>query len=95
MHIYIYIYIYISTTTLGQSGPENNSNEGVVNIPQRSHTSSLPIDCLLSHLGHILCGGAYSCANMQLVDSIALTTRAQRYTYNMMNISLHAYIDRI
>ena len=32
------------TTTLSQSGPESNDNEGVLHIPQSSKTEALPLD---------------------------------------------------
>ena len=43
-------------TTLDQSGPESNGNEGVLHIPQSSRISGAwPSDCLLP--GHLLGGG--------------------------------------
>ena len=58
-------------TTLGQSGPGNNGNEGVLHIPQSSSIpgTSLP-DCLVSYPGHSL-GEFYSYAEMKLVYSTA------------------------
>ena len=34
------------TTTLGQSGPGSDSNEGILQIPQSSGTGNSPSDCL-------------------------------------------------
>ena len=42
------------TTTPDQSGPESNSNEGVLHIPQNSKTGALPSDGLMSCSGHLL-----------------------------------------
>ena len=44
-------------TSLGQSGPGNNSNQGVLHIPQSSRTGASPSDCLASYPGHSLGGG--------------------------------------
>ena len=44
-------------TIPGQSGAENDSNEGVLYIPQRSNiTGSSPSDCLMSYPGQSLQG---------------------------------------
>ena len=44
-----------SATTLGQSGPRSNGNEGVLHIPQSSSiTGTLPSDGLMSYAGHSL-----------------------------------------
>ena len=44
-------------TTLGQSGPGSDGNEGVFRIPQNSSTAgTLPSDCLVSYPGHSLGG---------------------------------------
>ena len=41
-------------TTLGQSGPESNENEGGLGIPQSSIiTEALLSGCLVSYLGHL------------------------------------------
>ena len=40
--------------TLGQSGSGCNGNEGVLHIPQISKAGDLPLDCLMSYLGHLL-----------------------------------------
>ena len=54
-------------TTLGQSGPGSNGNEGVLRIPQSpSITGTSPSDCLVSYPEHTLegvlplCRGAVS-----------------------------------
>ena len=42
-------------STLGQSGPESDSNEWVLCIHQSSrYTGVLPSDCLVSYPGHLL-----------------------------------------
>ena len=44
-----------SKQALGQSGPENNGNEGVLHIPQSSRMIGVSIsDCLKSYPGHLL-----------------------------------------
>ena len=44
-------------TTLSQSGPVSNSNEGVLRIPRSSNiTGTSPSDCLVSYPGHPLGG---------------------------------------
>ena len=45
-------------TTPDKSGPRNDSNEGIVRIPQSSSiTGALLSDCLVSLAGHSLVGG--------------------------------------
>ena len=52
-------------TTLGQSEPRKDGNEGVLHIPQISSINGVTqADCLLSYPGHSL-GLAYPCAEMQ------------------------------
>ena len=41
-------------TTLGQSGPGNNGNEGVLHIPQIFKAGALPSNCLMSYLRYSL-----------------------------------------
>ena len=56
---------------LGQSGPGNNGNEGVLCIPQSpSITGNSPSDCLMSYPGHSLVE-SYPSAEVQSVYSIA------------------------
>ena len=44
-----------SATTLGQSGPGSDGNEGVLHIPQSSSiTGTSPSDCLALYQGHSL-----------------------------------------
>ena len=58
-------------TTLGQSGPGSDGNEGVLRIPQSSSiTGTSPSDCLISYPGHSL-GGCYPSAEVQSVYSTA------------------------
>ena len=44
-------------TTLGQSGPGNNDNEGVLHISQFSKTQVSRSDTLMSYVGHSMAGG--------------------------------------
>ena len=61
----------LGATTLGQSGPESDGNEGVLHIPQSSCiTGASPSDCLVSYLGHSL-EEFYPTAEMQSVYSTA------------------------
>ena len=39
------------TVNPGQSGPENNGNERILHIPQRSKTGASPLHSLVSYLG--------------------------------------------
>ena len=56
-------------TTLGQSEPGSDGNQGVLRLPQSSSiTGSSPSDCLVSYLGHSL-GGPYPSAEVQLLYS--------------------------
>ena len=58
-------------TTLGQSGPGSDGNEGVLHIPQSSSTAGTsPSDCLVSYPGHSL-GGSYPSAEVKSVHSTA------------------------
>ena len=59
------------TTTSGQRGPESDSNEWVLHIPQSSKTRASPSHCFMSYQGDSL-GEAYLSAEMQLVHSTAL-----------------------
>ena len=59
-------------TTLSQSGPENNANEGVLCIPQSYIISGTsPFDSLVSYSGNSLVGGCYSSTEKQSVYSTA------------------------
>ena len=59
-------------TTLGQSEPGSNGNEGVLRIPQGpSITGTSPSDCLVSYPGHSLGVGSYPSAEVQSVYSTA------------------------
>ena len=40
-------------TTLGQSRPGSNGNEGILHIPQSSRAGTSPSDCLMSYPGHL------------------------------------------
>ena len=47
--------ILSGATTLGQSGPKSDGNEGVLCIPQSSSiTGTSTLDCLVSYQGHSL-----------------------------------------
>ena len=60
-----------STTTLVQSEPGSDGNEGVLCIPQSSsNTVTSPSDCLVSYAGHSLLG-SYLSADVQSVYSTA------------------------
>ena len=66
-------------TTLGQSEPGSDSNEGIIRIPQCSNiTGTSPSDCLVSHPRHTF-GKSYLSAEMQLVYSITPADRASDY----------------
>ena len=50
-------------TTLGQSGPGSNDNEGVLHIPQSSsNTGTSPSNCSVSYPGHLR--GSYHSAKV-------------------------------
>ena len=52
-------------TTLGQSGPGNNDNEGVLYTPQSSSiTGASPSDCLVSYPGHSFDAESYYFADV-------------------------------
>ena len=58
-----------SATTQSQSGPGNDSNKGVLRIPQiPCITGTSPSDSLVSYAGHPL-GESYSSAEKKLVNS--------------------------
>ena len=45
-------------TISDQSGPESDSNEGEINIPQSSSIiGASPSDCVMSYAGYTLAGG--------------------------------------
>ena len=59
-------------TTLGQSEPESDDNEGGLRILQSSSIiGASPSDYLESYLEHSWGGGSYLSAEMQLVSSTA------------------------
>ena len=61
----ISIWSISGATTLGQSGPGSNSNEGVISIPQSSSITRTSLsDYLMSYLGHSL-GESYPSAEVQ------------------------------
>ena len=65
-------------TTLGQSGPGSNGNEGVLCIHQSaSITGTSPSDCLVSYPGYSL-GESYPSEKMQSVYSTALANWAKK-----------------
>ena len=55
-----------SATTLGQSGPRTNGNEGLLWIPQISMAGTSLSDGLMSYPGNLLGGRSYSFAEMQM-----------------------------
>ena len=59
-------------TTLGQSGPGSDGNEGVLHIPQSYNITGPSLsDCLASYTGHSLRRESYSSAEVQSVYSTA------------------------
>ena len=58
-------------TTLGQSRPRSNDNEGALRIPQRSRTRASPADGLMTFPRHSLWGRSYCSAEMLSVYSTA------------------------
>ena len=58
-------------TTLGESGPGSDGNEGVPSISQKSRTGASPSDCLGSYLEHSF-GGSYPPEEMLSMYSTAL-----------------------
>ena len=66
-------------TTLGQCGPGNDGNEGVLHIPQRSSiTGTSSSDCLVSYPGHLLREFSSS-AEIQTVCYTGLLNWAKKY----------------
>ena len=62
-------------TIPSQNGPESDSNEGVLHIPQSSNINGTSqLDCLVSYPGHLL-GGFYPTAEKQSVYSTAPADR--------------------
>ena len=50
----------LGVTTLGQSRPGSDSNEGVLPIPQSSSITGVsPSDCFMLYPGHLLWGGGF------------------------------------
>ena len=48
-------YLTLSgATTMGQSGPGSDGNEGILHIPQSSSITEASPSCLMSHPGHLL-----------------------------------------
>ena len=58
-------------TTLVESGPRCNGNEGILHIPQSSNTGASQSDCLVSYPGHLLGEESNFSAEMQPVYSTA------------------------
>ena len=57
---------YSTHTSLSQSGPGSDGNEGVLRIPQSSSiTGASPSDGLMLYLGHSLVEGSYPPAEIQ------------------------------
>ena len=63
--------ILSGATTLGQSEPGSNGNEGGLHIPQISKARALPSECLMSYPEHSLEVGSYLSAEMQSVYATA------------------------
>ena len=63
--------VLLSNTTLGQSEPGSDGNEGVLRILQSPNiTEASPSDCLVSYVGHSL-GESYPSAGKQSMYSAA------------------------
>ena len=62
--------------TLGNNGPENNGNDGVLHIPQTSKTGASSSDGLMSYPRHSL-GGGLTSVEMQSVYFAAPSDRAK------------------
>ena len=66
-------------TTLGQSGPGNDGNKGVLHVPQTSSISEASSsDCLVSYPGGLL-EEPYSFAEMKSVYSAAAVDWAKMF----------------
>ena len=50
MQLYGFKWTLTSTTSLGQSGPGNDGNEGVLHTPQSSRTGHSPSDVVKYHI---------------------------------------------
>ena len=75
-----------AATTLGQSAPGSDGNEGVFGIPQSSSlTRTLPSDCLGSYLGHSFRGSYPS--TEESVYSTDLADMATNRTVNHLILS--------
>ena len=81
-------------TTLGLIGSGNDSNEGVLHIPQNPNiTGTSLLDCLVSYPGHFLWERSYFPAMMQLIYSTALaewayTQNSPRYLRKLLSLRL-------
>ena len=65
-------------TTLGQSGPESDSNDGVLYIPEKSSIIvASPSDSLVSYPEHSLVVGRYPSAEMQSAYSTDPADKAE------------------
>ena len=85
-----YIGPLSGATTLGQSGPGSNGNEGVLRFPQSSSIAGTsPSDCLVSYPGHSL--GSYPSAEVQSVYSTAPADWAREWLEKLRIIN-HRYI---
>ena len=83
-------------TTLIQSGPGNNVNEGLLHFLQSSsNTETSPSDCLVSYLEHSLDVGSYPTVKMRSVYSLVQANWAvlvfDSNTWNQLTM----YINRI
>ena len=63
----------MDATTLDQSEPGSNGNEGVLYIPQSSRTGASPSDVVYCHIQNTCWGvvGSYSSVEIQSAYSIA------------------------
>ena len=67
-------------TTPGQSGPENNGNEGVLRIPQISKDGTLPLDGLISYPGHSLGESYLSVVPVDWANSYMIASNHIKYS---------------
>ena len=52
--VWLIVWILTDITTMGQSEPGSNGNEGVLHIPQSSMNRTSPSDAFVSYPGHFL-----------------------------------------
>ena len=79
-------------TTLSQSGPGSDGNEGVLGIPKSSHiTGTSPSDCLVSCPGHSF-SESYSPADKQSVYFYSPSRQGNKNILNSIYIYIYIYM---